>query len=122
MEVLEKEVPNGQMPEEKLTREQRRMRDRVNEDANKTFILLAEKFRECFMENDPESEEVTAKQKEVNAKWRVYCKNRNLIPDAYNQVFEYCSNLRIQYIAELHEVPPIILSNDNAPKEPEPNN
>lgn len=92
-----------EIPIPKLTREQRRMRDRINADANSTFVMLAEKFRVCFMENQPESEAVQLKRKEVNAKWRIYCKNRNLIPEAYTNVSTFCDSLFEQYKSEFDD-------------------
>lgn len=93
-----RETPTAELKEEvKESREVRRMRERINEDANKTFVALAEKYRTCFMENDPNSEEVNNMRRQVCAKWRVYCKNRNLIPEAYTQVDTFCAELMADY-------------------------
>lgn len=113
MEVT-KETPTAEPKEEvKESREVRRMRERINEDANKTFVALAEKYRVCFMDNDPDGEEVKAKQKGVDAKWRLYCRNRNLISAAYTQISEFCKSMNEQYNKEL---------NDPTSPEPEPVN
>lgn len=78
--------------------------ERINQHASTTFVSLAEQFRTAFMENDPTSDEVAAKQKEVDAKWRVYCKNRALLPEALPKIKEFCESLRKEYEAELNAV------------------
>lgn len=96
-----KDTPTAELKEEvKESREVRRMRERINEDANKTFVTLADKYRQFFMENNANGEDVQEFKKQVCAKWRVYCKNRGLTPEAYAQLDTFCADLMNQYIEE----------------------
>lgn len=105
MEIAKEQPVETKDEPKKESREQRRLREGINEDANKTFVALAEKFRIFFMDNDPDGEEVKTKAKEVDAKWRVYCKNRGLIPEAYPQVSDFCKELIQEYKNEYDNAP-----------------
>lgn len=98
--------------EPKLTRQQRRTIERANDEANAMHRRLVNQFGEFFMDNDPASEEVTEKQKEVNAKWRVYCKNRNLTPEVFGLVDLACNQIREQFNNELNGEPKYPLITD----------
>lgn len=89
-------------PEQKLTRQQKRMVERANEEANAMHKRLVNQFAEFFMDSDPAGDEVEAKQREVNAKWRVYCKTRHLTPEVYGLVDLACNQIREQFNNELN--------------------
>lgn len=92
-------------PEPKLTREQKRIMERANAEANAMHKRLVNQFAEVFMDNDPASDLVSDKQREVNAKWRVYCKNRDLTPEVYALVYTACDGIRKQFNQELNGDP-----------------
>lgn len=92
-------------PEPKLNRQQKRMVERANEEANAMHKRLVNQFAEFFMDNDPESDDVIQKQKEVNAKWRVYCKTRGLTPEVLGLVDAACNQFREQFNNELNGDP-----------------
>lgn len=82
MEVVKNEVDQEEAKQaaEKgpLTREQRRARERLNKEAGDMIARLVNQWYEFFLDNDPDGEEVKEKQKEVSAKWRMYCQRRHL--------------------------------------------
>lgn len=71
------ETPQEQKPQQ-LTRDQRRMMDRLNKEVNETLAQLVNLWYQFFLQNDPEGNEVKNKKKEVSAKWRVFCERRHL--------------------------------------------
>lgn len=85
--------------EKKLTREQRRIMERVNREAHQQLSNLVNRFYESFMENDPDSDEVTERQKEVSTKWKMYCHHRQLKKEALSMCDDRCNELRVQYKA-----------------------
>lgn len=89
-------------PEPKLTRQQKRMVERANDEANAMHRRLVNQFAEVFIDGDPNSDEVADKQKEVNAKWRMFCKNRNLLPEVHSLVDLSCNKFREQFNNELN--------------------
>lgn len=94
--------PEVKEPEPKLSRQQKRIIERANDEANAMHKRLVNQFAEFFIDNDPEGDEVEAKQKEVNAKWRVFCKNRNLLPEVFGLVDMSCNKFREQFNQELN--------------------
>lgn len=98
--VDNEQVPDK--PEPKLTRQQKRMVERANEEANTMHRRLVNQFCEYFIDNEPHSDEVIEKQREVNAKWRVYCKNRHLTPEVLGLVDQACNEFREQFNNELN--------------------
>lgn len=66
-----------------LTRQQRRFQERINKEVSDTLQKLTIKFYDFFMDNDPESDAVIKKQKELSAKWKMYCKRASLIDAAF---------------------------------------
>jgi hypothetical protein len=92
-------APSEEKPKEerKLSREQRRYQDRVNEDAGRVYEILARKFFQFFIENDPESDAVAQKAKEVVAKWRMYCGKNRLTEKAFTLMQAHCDLVIQQY-------------------------
>lgn len=103
MEVAKEESAEAPAVEPKLNRQQKRMLERANEQANEMHRRLVNQFCEFFIDNDPASDGVTEKQKEVNAKWRMYCKNKNLTPEVFDIVDKSCKEFREQFNNELNE-------------------
>lgn len=80
-----------------LTRQQRREADRINKDAQDVYSRLAIQLYHFFMENNPESEEMAAKEKEILAKWKMYCSKRGLTDEAKGIIQQYIDQLHREY-------------------------
>lgn len=89
--------------EPKLTREQRRMVDRANEEAGRMHKRLVDQFYEFFLDNTITPALIDSKKKEVAAKWRVYCKQRGLTAEALGLVEKTCDEILEQFNNELNE-------------------
>jgi hypothetical protein len=99
-----------------LTREQRRMRERVNMEAQTIIQTLQEQFLNFFMEcQDTEGETVNNKIREIDAKWRLYCKRKNLIPAAYTVMDKYMEDSIKEYYENKEQKP--VLVEENATKD-----
>lgn len=85
------------MEDKKLTREQRRIQERISNEAQQAYSKLAKSYFDFFIDNDPDSEPVKLKAKEVIHKWRMYCKHRNLIPKVYDQMLMYVNQVEKDY-------------------------
>jgi hypothetical protein len=96
-----------------LTREQKRLVERINAEAAKTIELLTSQFLNLLMESsDPEGPEMTDSIKSIDAKWRFYCKRKGLQASAYTIMTNYMNKSIEEYKAEKQGT--VIL-------EPEPN-
>jgi hypothetical protein len=108
-------------PKEKpLTREQRRRHDRTNAEAISTIETLQAQFLNFFMASEEtEGDAVSDKIREIDAKWRLYCKRKNLVPAAYpvmdkymeDSIKEYYSNKEHQKQVETEFKPDSIEEN-----------
>lgn len=103
--ILDKMAKNLEEPkkERTLTREQRRFKERIEKEAMARLNALVEKFYEFFMENDPESEAVAAKKKELSAKWKMYVHDRRLNKDAAELFDGAAQKVINKYHAQLKE-------------------
>lgn len=69
--------------EKKLTRAQRRYKERVVNEARQTYDRLTNRFTEFFLNHDdPEGPEVAEKMDQIIAQWKVQCDRLKLTPDA----------------------------------------
>ncbi len=73
---------NEPKKEPPLTRQQIRFKERMESEAASQLNAFISRYYEFFMDNAPESEEVTKKRKELSAKWKMYCKRKNFMPSA----------------------------------------
>ena len=92
-----------QTPEKETTepnRQQRRIMERVQQEAQETHAKLAKQFFEAFMEFDPDGEELKELEKELIAKWKMYCGSRNLTKEAREMMTAYCTAIRTNYQKE----------------------
>lgn len=94
METKEAPVKTEPPKQPTISRAQRRFNDRVEAVAQKTFDQLAEKFLEFFLANDPESDAVMEKAKEVVAKWKMICGKMRL-----NEKARSCRNIAIRSLS-----------------------
>lgn len=94
--------PNKDKPKEKpISRQQRRLIERKEQEAKNTHELLCQSFLDFFIEHEqPESEEVVNKWKSISAKWKVYCTAKNLNKPAYNLIDTFCQGLINKYKEE----------------------
>lgn len=87
MEVVKNEVDQEQAKRNAdqgpLTRAQRRARERLNNEAGDIIARLVNQWYEFFLDNDPDGQAVKDKQKEVSAKWRMYCQRRHFKPEIF---------------------------------------
>lgn len=87
--------------EKKLSRKQIRYKERVEKEAMMQLNHFVSKFYEFFMENEPESPEIQAKQKELSAKWKMYVHNKGLSTKALGLCEENCQKIIDQYKEQL---------------------
>jgi hypothetical protein len=97
-----------------LTREQRRWRDRTNAEAQSVIKTLQDQFLNFFMEcQDTEGEAVNNKIREIDAKWRLYCKRKNLIAKAYPVLSLYMENSMKEYYENKEQKAVLVEENAN---------
>lgn len=83
-----------------LTRQQRRLRDRIESEANDTYQQIAKKFFTFFItHDDPQGNEVRDRIRQVDAQWRMYCRKMNLIKDVHGMFEKYANGLIDEYVA-----------------------
>jgi hypothetical protein len=83
------------------SRADRRRREQINTEAAQTIKTLSDQFMSFFIEaEDPEGNEVVEKMKSIDAKWRVYCKRRNLILSAYRVMSDFMEGAMKEYLTE----------------------
>jgi hypothetical protein len=96
------------------TRDQRRQRERINNEAQQVIKTLQDKFFNFFIEcENPEGPEVVEKMKQISAQWRLHCKRRNLIASAYTVLDEYMDNAIKEYYQQKEDkaVQPAVVDN-----------
>lgn len=86
-----------------LTRLQRRYKERVEKEAMAQLNSLVSKFYEFFMENDPESQLIQDKKKELSAKWRMYVSHKGLSLKALGLCDSNCQSIIDKYKEQLKE-------------------
>jgi len=88
-------------PEKRLTREQRRRQERLNQEISSVFEQLTGKFVSFFLDcENPDGEQVEERMKQMDAQWRVYCKRKNVLPKGYTLFREWCEQYLKDYKAE----------------------
>lgn len=85
------------MSEQVLNRQQRRIKERIENEAKETHVRLCQKFFAFFIDNDPNGKEVLEMKKELSAKWKVFCFSRSLNKEALSLVDDYCDNVISQF-------------------------
>lgn len=101
MQPETKDFEDKKEPEKKLTREQRRHIERVNQEVTKAFEQQSEKFLQLFTTSDnPEGPEITEKLKQMDAQWRTYCGRKHLKAHAFTLLKRYCDGVIEQYKKE----------------------
>lgn len=86
------------MENKELTRKQKRHQERVSEEAKAVYEQFCKRFLDFFIFSDsPTEESIKAKMEELSKKWRLYCKNKNLLPGIYPIVDDYMKSVIKQY-------------------------
>lgn len=86
------------MDTSKPSRFQRRLMEKINDQVNETHNFLAEKFLNYIITcDDPESDLVQEKAKQVSLQWRLFCKTKNLKPEAFPLMDEFCNSVIDEY-------------------------
>lgn len=80
-----------------MSRQQKRANERANSEAKDAFEGLVKQFWDVFFDNSPTDQIVIDKEKEVIAKWKMYCERRRLLPAAFTMVSEACKTIREDY-------------------------
>ena len=83
------------------SRAQKRWIERTNQEAQATINSLMTQFLAYFMESqDPEGEAVQNKRKDISAKWRLYCKHKQLGPQVFPMADKYMDQVLADYLKE----------------------
>ncbi len=98
-----KEKP--QDPVKKLTREQIRYKERIEADARMQLSTFVSRFYEFFMDNDPAGGEIILKRKELSAKWKMYCHQKNLSKSALVLFDDNAQRILDEYKENLKDEP-----------------
>lgn len=89
------------LQKEKLSRREQRYRERVNQEVQSVISQLSDQFLNFLLSSEnPEGNEVVEKMKDINAKWRVYCKRKNLIAKAYPVMELQMAQMAKEYLEE----------------------
>jgi hypothetical protein len=85
-------------PKTPISRAERRRRDHINEQVQVKARDLQDKFLDFFTScENPEGDEVLEKMKQIDALWRVFCKNKGLISKAYPIMNVYMAGVVQEY-------------------------
>lgn len=79
------------------SRRQKRLHQRIEDEAKEMHARLIKIFFDFFIEHDPNSDEVKAKAKDLSTKWKSFCHNRQLIKEAHSLVQDNCDAIIKQY-------------------------
>lgn len=86
------------MENKELNRKQKRHQERVSEEAKAVYEQFCKRFLAFFIFSDsPTEESIKSKMDELSKKWRLYCKNKNLLPGIYPIVDDYMKGVIKQY-------------------------
>lgn len=89
--------------ENNLTRKQKRIQERVSAEAKEVYTRVTSKFLEYFIYSDsPTEQAIIDKMDELDRKWKVYCHEKKLKPEAYQIVNDYMTKVIKQY-SEMNE-------------------
>lgn len=84
--------------DKELTRKQKRHQERVSEEAKEVYEQFCKRFLDFIIFSDSTTEEgVKAKMGDLSKKWRLYCKQKNLLPAIYTIVDDYMNSVLLQY-------------------------
>lgn len=86
------------MENKELTRKQKRHQERVSEEAKAVYEQFCKRFLDFFIFSDsPTEESIKSKMDELSKKWRLYCKQKNLLLGIYPIVDDYMKGVIKQY-------------------------
>lgn len=84
-------------PKGKETREERRWRERISNEARIAFSRLCAKYEDVFMENSPDDEVVMKFEREISTKWLLYCNRKGLNEEAKKLMTTFLKEYREEY-------------------------
>lgn len=97
-----KEFEDKKEPDKKLTREQRRHRERINAEVQGIYKQLTQKYYAQFMEStNPESDDFLLIRRQFEAKWKLTCTRYSLVPAAYGEFKKFADDIMKEYKAQL---------------------
>lgn len=100
------------MSNEKLSRRQRRFRERLQDEVSEVSQYLGDAFLHFFTTAaDPEGPAVVEKMDQIDRQWRIFCSTKRLQPAAYSHMKEYMSSLVTTYI-KMKEQKTEVVKND----------
>lgn len=86
------------MNKEQREKKAQEVADRINTDAKRVYSSLAEKFMRFLTDSDdPEGDAVKAKQIQLNAQWRTYCRYKGVGETGFNVINEFCESMIQEY-------------------------
>lgn len=89
-----------QKKEAPQSRQQRRLIERIENEARATHERLAQRFMDFFINHDdPEGEAVQDKIRQISAQWRLYCASKRLTPESYVSMDTFMDAVLKQYQA-----------------------
>lgn len=72
--------------------------ERIQKEAEQCHKLLAENFQNYMLTcEDPDGPGVKEKIAQANAQWRVFCRRKNLRPEAFELIQTFCYGLVKEY-------------------------
>ena len=81
-----------------ISRAQRRLNERITEEAKQTYERITENFLQFFiMCAEPEGNEVAERSVQVSRQWRLFCDRKGLKPEAYTIVDDFVRGVIDQY-------------------------
>lgn len=87
------------MNDEKLSRRQKRFRDRLNDQVSEVSQFLGDAFLNFFTTaSDPEGPAVVEKIDQIDRQWRIFCSQKRLQPSAYPHMRQYMESIVTTYI------------------------
>lgn len=81
-----------------LTREQKRILERIESEAKSIFQSLADRFLSEFIAStNPDGEEIKERGKQIDAQWQTYVKRRKLDPKGLTAIRQYINDVLKEY-------------------------
>jgi hypothetical protein len=81
----------------KQNRHQRRVMERINQEASEIHNQLCDKFMSAIIASSNPDSEAIILLADLGARWKMYCSRRNLIPSAFGLVEQSCQKMLQEY-------------------------
>ncbi len=91
--------------DQKISRHERRFKERTQSQASEISSSLAETFLLYFSTTeDPEGEGVTKLMHQIDCQWRTFCSTKRLAPAAYPHMKQYMESIVKNYLATKNRI------------------